>query len=267
MSARKVLAHPDQFWTGCMTPESTRVRDYLLGGKDNYISDREAAARLSNLFPAMQQHVRAAKWFHHWACTYLAKHGAAQFLDIGAGFPSPTDTHHAVRGINPDAVVLYVDADRFVAAHRRALSCDEHARAVEADLADTGALINRVRESDFLDFHEPIVLSIGGWVLEQLPEAAAAVRELSAAIVPGSWLVISHLVTDPDEQLAEHIGAECRLWMPEFRPRSVGEIETIVADYTLLDPGIIAPQGWAENVSDYPETLCRNAIGRLGVSP
>jgi S-adenosyl methyltransferase len=53
-------------------PHSSRMYDYLLGGKDNFAADREAAEQLVAIDPDVRRAVRANRAFHGRAVRYLA---------------------------------------------------------------------------------------------------------------------------------------------------------------------------------------------------
>jgi hypothetical protein len=66
-----------------------RMYDYLLGGKDHYAADREAAEAALKFWPEMAFTARANRAFLGRAVRYLAgEAGIRQFLDIGTGIPT-----------------------------------------------------------------------------------------------------------------------------------------------------------------------------------
>jgi hypothetical protein len=89
-----------------------RVYDYLLGGKDNFAADREAAERLLSVVPFMRKQSRANRLFLGTAVHYLVRAGVRQFLDIGTGLPAANNTHEVAQRDAPDARIVYVDNDR-----------------------------------------------------------------------------------------------------------------------------------------------------------
>src|ERR1700723_3794436 len=65
-----------------------RIYNYLLGGKDNFEVDREAAAKSIEVFPGFRAWARNNRAFLSRAVRYLvAEAGVRQFLDIGTGLP------------------------------------------------------------------------------------------------------------------------------------------------------------------------------------
>lgn len=95
-------------------PHPARVYDYLLGGKDNFAADREAAHRGLEANPDSRIPPRENRLFLGRAVRFLAEQGIDQFLDIGTGIPSAPNVHHVAQEINPRARIVYVDNDRYL---------------------------------------------------------------------------------------------------------------------------------------------------------
>jgi hypothetical protein len=99
-----------------------RVYNYLLGGKDNFAADREAAERMIEGGAKVLVGVRANRAFLHRAVRYLTEEaGIRQFLDVGTGLPTENNTHEVAQAIAPDSRIVYVDNDPIVLTHARAL--------------------------------------------------------------------------------------------------------------------------------------------------
>ena len=110
----------DQLDTG--VPQSARVYDYLLGGKDNYEADRAVGSALVAHAPALPVMVQAQRKLLARMVAYLVREaGVRQFLDVGTGIPSADNVHEVAQALVPESRVLYVDNDPIVLAHARAL--------------------------------------------------------------------------------------------------------------------------------------------------
>src|SRR5215469_8572011 len=120
---------------------SARVYNYWLGGKDNFAADREAAELAIAANPGIVADVRANRAFLVRTVRYLAGEcGIRQFLDIGTGLPTASNTHEVAQTVAPDARIVYVDSDPVVLSHAQALLSSTGAGAtayLEADLRDT----------------------------------------------------------------------------------------------------------------------------------
>ena len=92
---------------------SARIYDYLLGGRDNFAADREAAEQMTQALPNVRPASRMNRDFLARAVRYLVTEcGIRQFIDIGTGIPSADNTHEVAQAIAPQARVVYVDNDR-----------------------------------------------------------------------------------------------------------------------------------------------------------
>jgi S-adenosyl methyltransferase len=102
-------------------PNVARIYDYLLGGKDNFAADREAAKRLIQAIPDVAAIARDNRSFLGRVVRYLAiEGGIRQFLDLGGGLPTQANVHELAQGVVPEARVVYVDNDPMVASGDRA---------------------------------------------------------------------------------------------------------------------------------------------------
>src|SRR6201997_3363425 len=87
-----------------------RVYDYWLGGKDNFEADRIAGEATIAAYPAIRASARANRAFLARSVRYLvAEEGIRQFLDIGTGLPTASNTHEVAQSADPAARVVYVD--------------------------------------------------------------------------------------------------------------------------------------------------------------
>ena len=134
-----VGAAPD-VWdnAGPSVPNSARMYDYYLGGKDNFPVDREAAEKAVAAMPVIPVLARANRAFLVDAVRKMAAAGVSQFLDIGSGLPTSPNVHEVARETVPDARVVYVDYDPVVVLHSQARRRVPGAAAVRADVRAPG---------------------------------------------------------------------------------------------------------------------------------
>src|SRR5258705_13468728 len=93
-------------------PHSARIYDYLLGGKDNFEADREAATGIIKDWPHLGISMRANRAYMARQAHFIAAElGVRQFLDIGAGLPTAPNLHEVVQSVAPESRVGYVDKD------------------------------------------------------------------------------------------------------------------------------------------------------------
>lgn len=93
-------------------PQTARIWNYLLGGKDNFASDRAVGDQIIQNLPHLAENARLSRAYLARAVRYLAgEAGVRQFLDIGTGLPSADNTHEVAQSVAPDARIVYVDND------------------------------------------------------------------------------------------------------------------------------------------------------------
>jgi hypothetical protein len=224
-------------------PNIARVYDYLLGGKDNYAADRELAQELLASQPGIQLNAQANRAFMQRAVRYVANAGIDQFLDIGTGLPTGENVHQVAQSVNQRARIVYVDNDQVVAAHSRALlASDQGVEFVLADLRQPGEIMNRAEAS--LDLSRPVALLMIS-MLHFVPddaEASAIVRDLTAPLASGSYVVISHWQYLPsDEELAKRYSGAVHA----IARRSRDEIAALLPPgWEFVDPGLVPVTAW-----------------------
>ena len=231
------------------TPHSARVWNYWLGGKDNYPVDQETGDRVAEMYPDIVTLARAARGFLTRAVTYLAADaGIRQFLDIGTGLPTASNTHQVAQAAAPASRVVYVDNDPLVLAHARALLTSSRQGAcdyIDADLRDTGRIIAEAGRT--LDFRRPVAITLIAILhhIEDYDEARGIVSRLVAAVPPGSYLAISHSSNAVNGATSDRAVAR---WNEHGRPpvilRSPEQIGGFFAGLELLAPGLVSTTRW-----------------------
>jgi hypothetical protein len=227
-----------------------RVYDYWLGGKDNFEPDRIAGEATIAAYPAIRASARANRAFLARSVRYLAvEQGIRQFLDIGTGLPTASNTHEVAQSVAPDSRIVYVDNDPLVLSHARALltSSPEGVTAyLDADLRDTDYILEQAAGT--LDFTQPVAIMLLA-ILHYIPdlgEAQRIVDRLVSAVPPGSYLTISHAASDiSPEEMAEMIR---RLNEHLAEGNHVGRPRDVVARFfdglELVDPGVVKVTRW-----------------------
>jgi SAM-dependent methyltransferase len=136
-----------------------RMQNYVLGGKDHFAADREAAEKRLQVLPDWRTSARESRAFLARSVRYLAEQeGVRQFLDIGPGLPAAGAAHEVAQAVDPGARVAYVDNDPMVVAHARALLKEEQGLCVRGDLADPEQILAAVAGPGGLDLSQPVGL-------------------------------------------------------------------------------------------------------------
>ncbi|HET9972123.1 MAG TPA: SAM-dependent methyltransferase [Streptosporangiaceae bacterium] len=228
---------------------SARVWNYWLGGKDNYQVDRETGDRVAELYPDIVLLAQAARGFLARAVGYLAADaGVRQFLDIGTGLPTASNTHQIAQAAAPDSRVVYVDNDPVVLAHARALLTSSPQGAtdyLDADLRDTGAILQAASRT--LDFTRPAAITLIAILhhISDYGQARSIVNRLMDAVPSGSYLAIAHSTNviygaASDEAVARWN----KFGKPPVTLRSPQEISRFFDGLDLLPPGLVSTTRW-----------------------
>lgn len=229
------------------TPSSARIYDYLLGGKDSFPVDRSVANELIAIFPDLVELAAENRRFLARASAWIARQGVRQFLDLGSGMPQEPDTHEVVQAVDPAAKVVYADIDRVTISHLRALSEHGHegVSVIEADVRDVPGVLKAVSGS--LDLSQPACV-VMGCLLHLFPaaEARAVVAGYIAALVPGSYLVLS-LVRGDGPGAVELYRTYSRWAKPAWN-HSVADVASFFCSLPLVPPGLVDAREWRPTV-------------------
>ncbi|MFC8454764.1 SAM-dependent methyltransferase [Kitasatospora sp. NPDC057223] len=231
-------------------PHPARMYDYYLGGKDNFPADREAAERALSANPEFRSTARANRGFLQRAVRHVAEQGIDQFLDIGTGIPTAGNTHEIAQQVDPQARVVYVDNDPIVLTHARALMAGMgrgRTDVLQADLRDPAGILAAAQVKELLDFDRPVALVLAA-VLHFIPEEDepyGIVRELLAALAPGSYLILSHGTADfiPAEIRDRVTGVYTKATAP-LVGRSREAVRQFFDGLEPLEPGVVTVPLW-----------------------
>ncbi|MFI6982880.1 SAM-dependent methyltransferase [Embleya sp. NPDC050154] len=230
-------------------PSVARMYDYYLGGKDNYRVDREASEELSKAAPGTRALAINNRRFLQRAVRVLASdYGVRQFLDHGSGLPTQDNVHQIAQRVDSASRVAYIDHDPIVLAHGRAILADnDRTTVITADFRDTDAIMDNAEVAKLIDVTEPTAALFVS-VLHCLPdsdEPAALVERVMDRLAPGSFVVISHLVS-ADSEVRERL-SEFMLTATQGnwgRVREAADVESYFTGLELLDPGLVEVSTW-----------------------
>ena len=231
-------------------PSVARMYDYLLGGKDNFPADREAAAHIAQLSPNAKEIARANRAFLGRAvATAAAEGGIRQFLDIGTGLPTMLNTHEVAQAISPDCRIVYVDNDPIVLAHARVLLTNTTPEGVtayvDADVHDPDLIISDAQ--NVLNFNEPIAVMFLG-ILGYVPDfteakAKAIVARAMDAVAPGSYLLLRDN-TDSGDAVRKAADKYAESGVDPYHLRTVAQLGEFFTGLDLVEPGLVPVEKW-----------------------
>jgi hypothetical protein len=235
-------------------PQSARIWNYFLGGKDNYPVDREAGDQVRDLYPGIVEGARTARYYLARAVRYLAgEMGIRQFLDIGTGLPNVDNTHEIAQRVAPESRIVYVDNDPLVLVHARALLTSNPpgvTNYIDADLRDPEKIVREAAQT--LDFSRPIALMLMGILghIVDYDEARSIVRRLVDALAPGSYLV-HYDSTDTNEAYVEAARFYNESGAVPYILRSPEQIAGLFEGLELLEPGVVSVPLWRPDHSPF----------------
>lgn len=255
-------------------PNSARIWNYWMGGKDNYQVDQEAGDAYAEVFPGIVTWAKQARQFIIRSVRYMAEAGIRQFLDVGTGFPVEQNTHEVAQSVAPDAKIVYVDNDPVVLAHARALlttTTDEGVCAfIDADLRRADQVIAAARE--ILNFKQPIAVMFNGVLghFKNYDDVLALVGRYMSAVPSGSYLAhYDGSDVDPayPKALATFINTDDNDEWGYFA-RTPEQIRQLFDGLELVDPGVVRLSEWRPNLAarvrstDAVDVVSMGGVGR-----
>jgi hypothetical protein len=251
-------------------PNSARIWNYWLGGKDNYPVDREAGESFRAVFPDIVEVARSTRAFLNRAVRYLAGEAEIrQFLDIGTGLPSADNTHEVAQRVAPKSRVVYVDNDPVVLAHARALltSTQGVTAYVDADLHDPDAILDATART--LDFSQPVALMLLG-ILGHIgddDEARSILKRLLDGLASGSYLALCDGTNTSQAGIQAQDDYDQSGAIP-YRLRSPEQVAGLFAGLELVEPGVVSLPRWRPDPTEGdgpPREI--DAVGGVGRKP
>ena len=228
-------------------PQTARIWNYWLGGKDNFEVDRQVGEEILKYQPAIADNARHCRAYLVRVVRFLAgEAGIRQFLDIGTGLPTANNTHEVAQSVAPESRIVYVDNDPMVLVYARALltSSPEGATAyVDADMHDTDLVLREAART--LDFSQPVAVMFMG-VLGHVKEDAVAqgiVNTVMDAVPSGSYMAM----VDSNARTPEVVEA-ARIWNqsanPQYHLRSTARLARLFDGLDLVEPGLVTVTQW-----------------------
>ncbi|MBO3750151.1 SAM-dependent methyltransferase [Streptosporangiaceae bacterium NEAU-GS5] len=258
-------------------PSTARMYDYMLGGKDNFPADREAAEQIIELGRQagfdLRDITRANRAFLVRVVRTLAESGVRQFLDIGTGLPTQQNVHQVAQSVAPDARTVYVDNDPIVLTHARALLADSpQTIAMAGDLREPAKILADPAIRAHLDFDQPFAI-IAFAILDLIVDddlAAHIMATLRGELPSGGYLAISHgyaRILGVNKMDEAHELFQSRR-VGDFAHRPPAMVATYFKDLELLEPGVVPVELWRPTYDQWPGDPDNSGfIGAVGRKP
>ncbi|GAA3726213.1 SAM-dependent methyltransferase [Salinactinospora qingdaonensis] len=228
------------------TPTPARIYDYLLGGKDNFAVDRDAARALEQHAPHSRALARENRRFLERVVRYLvAEAGIRQIIDLGSGLPTQDNVHQIAQRHAPETRVVYVDHDPIVLAHSQALLAENDRTAViTADIAESERIRSHPETRALIDFTQPWALLCMA-LFHFVEDPSDIVAAFRAHMPSGSFLALSHGThesTEPED--VDNVKRVYQSTTSSLLLRTPAEIAAIFTGFELVDPGLVPVMEW-----------------------
>ena len=252
-------------------PQSARIWNYWMGGKDNFPIDRAAGDAVIEVNPGIVTVARQSRQFLIRSVSLLTGElGIRQFLDIGTGLPTLENTHEVAQSIAPDAKIVYVDNDPVVLAHARALLSNTTPEGVtdyvSADFHDPDLIVADAR--NILNFTKPIAVMFMGVLghVEDFAQMRSIISRVMDAVPSGSYLLLWDSTSTSDDVVRGRAMQASR--QIPYELRSVEQLAQCFEGLELVEPGLVSITEWrpsAQHVGTPVEPV--DAYGALGRKP
>lgn len=230
-------------------PHPARMYDYYLGGKDNYLVDREAAAAVLRALPEARDIARENRAFLQRVVRFLVgEAGIRQIIDVGTGIPTAGNVHEVAHQMDPGVRVAYVDNDPIVHVHANALLTGEgNTSIVLADLRDPVGILDHPKVRELIDFSEPAAVLLIA-IMHFITDAEGPGRIVATfrdALAPGSYLALSHTTADfHDRAITDVATAVYENATAPLALRSRAQIAALFDGWDLVEPGLVQVPLW-----------------------
>jgi hypothetical protein len=244
---------------GVRYPNTARIWNYHLRGKDNFAVDRQAAEAVEEMSvkigvpPAADTAIEGRHLLQRMV-DYLLGQGVRQFLDLGSGLPNMANTHQIARRASSGARVVYADLDPMVSTHATALMAGTDVITLQADLRESEQVLGHPRVRDLLDFAQPIAIMFINVLhcLWDKEDPWAVVRQFRDAVPAGSYLALSHMTNEAHPEGAQALFQMTQdlHWNTPLISRSRADIMRFFDGFTLAEPGLVPPAQWRPDLDN-----------------
>jgi hypothetical protein len=244
---------------GLRYPNTARVWNYHLRGKDNFEADRRAAEAVEAMsvkigVPLAADTAIEGRHLLQRMVDYMLGQGIRQFLDLGSGLPSMANTHQIAHRAVPGARVVYVDIDPMVSSHASARMAGSNVATLRADLREPEQVLGNPLVRDVLDFGQPVGIMFI-CVLHCLwdkEDPWAVARQFCEAVPSGSHLALSHMTSEAHPQGAQALFQMTQdlHWNTPLISRSRADITRFFDGFALAEPGLVSPAQWRPDLDN-----------------
>lgn len=255
------------------TMSGARAYDYMLGGTDNYPVDRIFANQLEDMFPGAGAVARNNRRYLERVVRFLAGEcGIRQFIDNGSGLPTQANVHQIAQRIAPGSKVVYIDNDPVVLRHQKvnALAENENTAFILADARDVDDILGRDEVTQLIDFGEPaaaLYLTFLHFIPDE-DDPWGMVRRMMSRLAPGSYLAISHAVSDDPgarQSATDLVNEASHGSFGRFRKKQ--EVRAFFDGLEPVEPGLVDVTTWRPDGRDEQQSRAIIEFGGVARKP
>jgi O-methyltransferase involved in polyketide biosynthesis len=256
-------------------PSVARMYDYYLGGTTNYAIDREAVAEVAKAMPDCFNLCLENRSFLRRAIRFMSQQGITQFIDIGSGLPTKSNTHEVAQADNPKARVVYVDMDPVVLQEGKELlaSNEETTTIICADIRTPTDVFQNPELLRLIDFSKPVGILMMCvacfWTNEEIVHIMSTIR---ATVAAGSYVAATHDTFDGKKEEAGAVERVQEVYKETPIPiyfRSKSEVATLFDGLELVEPGVVMLDDWHIEMDDTVPVATNwlyGGIGKVGLA-
>ncbi|MFD7337367.1 SAM-dependent methyltransferase [Streptomyces violascens] len=253
------------------TPSVARMYDWLLGGVDNYASDRAACDDLLAIAPSSKALALNNRAFLRRVVRILAQEeGIRQFIDHGSGLPTQDNVHEVAQRVDDSSKIVYVDNDPMVLAHGRSrLDQNDRVTVLDMDMRDTDAIFDAAHAAGFQQDNPTAALFVSVAHCLKDDDVQPMLDRVKAKLAPGSFLVICQLVSDRADVRNRVTALMSKATHDNWgRVREKKDVRGYFAGLTILTPGLCDVTAWRPDSQVVPRSgedwVEWGGVGRLG---
>jgi hypothetical protein len=231
-------------------PHPNRMFNYLVGGKDHFQADRDAAEQLIKARPDTVLTVRAVESYTRRAVIALADAGIRQFLQMGQAITiANSNDEVAGRSAPQIRTFVYVADDPISLAHARALLAgrgNPPVTVVGGNFREPEDILSDPRITGGLDLSEPVGLLLFGMLdyISSYRRARRALEFLIGRVAPGSMAALFHVTEVESDEVNNALDSALAQDEIELSPRSESHVRELVAGFEFAEPGLVPIVCW-----------------------
>lgn len=171
----------------------------------------------------------------------MVSRGITQFIDIGSGLPTVSNTHEVAQAIDAGVRVVYVDMDPVVLEQGRKLLSDGRTRVVLGDMREPEKVLGSEEVRGLIDFERPVgVLMMCVACFFTDAEIRGIMKVVRERVAEGSYVAASHDTFDGKRGQGETVRRVQEVYMDTPIPiyfRSREEFLPLFEGLEIVRPG------------------------------